>query len=152
MLFLPFTPARQQERVDPELGALEWSRNGRRNRLLPAAASFAIFENFIPADDAIGIEMERSSPGFGPEHEGRIAVPSPSDSDWAVRHLVLYHAVLRQIRRRVSLRNVTAGDPNQNVAVGKECGLGSGHEPRMVDSGIRHELRFRGLPKGGTCN
>ena len=97
MLFLPFTPARQQERVDLELGALERSRNGRRNRLLPAAAGFAIFENFIPADDAIGIEMESSSSGFGPKHEGRIAVPSPSDSDWAVRHLVLHHAVLRQI-------------------------------------------------------
>src|SRR6267378_2922795 len=124
------------------MDTLERPRNGCRKRLLPATPGFAILEHFAPADKAVVVEMKGLPFRFSPKHEGCVAVPSPSDSDWTVRHLVLYAAVLRKDCSRVSLGNIAVRNPNQDIALGKESGLRSRDELRMIHSGIRHGLGF----------
>src|SRR6185437_3828713 len=84
--------------------ALERAGNRFERGLLPLTTGFPILEHFVAADQAGGIENERLAVCFGPEHQGRVAVPSPGDCDWAICRSVLYHAMLRQNRCGVCLR------------------------------------------------
>src|ERR1051326_9503734 len=96
MELMPFTPVRQQKRAKLEVLAFQGSRYGFQARLLPGAAGLFIAEDFVAADHAGIFKMKLLAVRFGPEHEGRIAVRSPGDGDWAIRKLVLNEPVLRK--------------------------------------------------------
>jgi hypothetical protein len=147
----PFRPVRAQKRVELEPSAFESSGDRYSRRLLPAAAGFAIFENFIPADQAFeagGIEVENPPLRFRLEHDARVADSAPGDGDRAVRHLVVDDAVLSNIGSRVRLSDASARDPNQHIVAEKESGLRSRNELRMTDGGMRHLGRSCILGRG----
>ena len=64
--------------------AFQRARDRFEGGLLPVAAGLPIAKDFVGADDAYGIEMQRAPLRVGPEHEGRVAVRSPGDGDGAV--------------------------------------------------------------------
>ena len=74
--------------------ALERARNRLQARLLPAATRLAILEDFVTGYHACVVEEERLTPGGGPEHEGRVAVRSPSDGDGTIRRLIFHQSML----------------------------------------------------------
>ena len=90
----PFLPAREQKRIQLQVRALQRARDRFETRLLPTAARTAILEDFVAGDDAGVVQHERLALGFGPEHEGRVAVASPGDRDWSLRRSILDQPVL----------------------------------------------------------
>src|SRR5450756_869742 len=75
---------------------LERTRNGFQAGLLPSAACLPVLEDFIAANHAGGVKLERLPFCLGPEHEGRVAVGSPGDGDRTRRQPVLHDAVLAE--------------------------------------------------------
>ena len=97
------------------MSTLERPGKGLKRRLLPAAASLAVFEDLIASDDTVSIELERLALRCGPEHEGRVAVRSPGDGNRSIGHLVLHHTMLSQDRGWVSLSGLAVGHTDEDV-------------------------------------
>ena len=79
----PFRPVSQQEGEQLEMFALKRALDRLETRLLPACTGFAILEHLVTADETSIIEHQLAALDFGPEHEGRVAIRSPSHGDRA---------------------------------------------------------------------
>src|SRR5205085_9419928 len=132
----PFLPIRKKKRVQLEMLAFKRPGNGLQAGLLPAAAGFAVLEDFVAADDAGVVHMEFSAFAGGPEHEGRVAVASPSDGDGARGRLVFDKAMLRENGGGISFRNVACHEANDAVGIVQKVGFRSGDKLRVVDGGV----------------
>src|SRR5205807_7500200 len=97
----PFLPIGKKKLIELEVLAFERPGNGLPAGLLPAAAGFAVPENFVAADDVGIVHIEVASLAGGPEHEGRVAVASPGDGDRPGGGWIFDRAMLRENRGRV---------------------------------------------------
>ena len=70
---------------------------------------------------------------FGPEHEGRVAVGSPRDRDWAIGNFVLNQPVLREDSGRIRLGAFTIGYADQPITVVHERRFSRRYELRIFD-------------------
>src|SRR5579859_2318462 len=133
----PFSPIGEQEGKELEMLALQRTRNGFQGRLLPATAGFFVSEDLVGADYTDRLEMQSLALRFGPKHEGRVAVRSPSNCDGSIPQLIQHHPMLSQDRSRVSLGDVPAGKTDQSITVTQESGGGSRNELRIVNRHVR---------------
>src|SRR5690242_13169637 len=147
---LPLTPLSKQKGIEFQVRAFKRAGCGRGERLLPMTSCFAVLENFVEPDDAVCIKMELLSVGFSPNHEGCVAVASPSDRDRAIRHLVVDDTMLGEFSTRIRFSDAAAGDSNYHIAIGQKRRLRCGNEFRMIDGRVRQHLRLFFLSKSGS--
>jgi hypothetical protein len=142
MEFVPFTPVRQQKISKLEVLALHRPRNGFQARLLPAAAGLFVAKHFVPADHAGIFKMKCLPPRFGPEHEGRVAVGSPRNGDWAIGKVVLNQPMLRQDPGRVGFGDRSIAYTDQTVPVAQKGRLIGWYELGIFN-GLVWKIWFR---------
>src|SRR5262249_28655766 len=104
-----------------------------------------ILENLVTADHAGVVEVERLALRFGPEHEGRVAVRSPGDRDWARPRPIFDEAVLGQDAGRIRLGGRPVDEAEDAIAGAHERRVPRTDELRIVNGGVRKSRRGRRL-------